>query len=173
MDAELPDFGWVIAARADIQSRLFDLFKLDKTHRLALLSGNKSFARAYSTLVGAGFSLWRAAFLSDIARGWEEALNAGTQIVEEVLRTNAIGFPTERSRRNWMFGYYLNNGIYRLGAAKKILRMESPDGLFAEMSATGLFGTDHAPADQWRIAYQELCQVLTVLTERTTQGETR
>jgi hypothetical protein len=168
MNGVRPNFKWVIDARADIQSCLFDLYELDKIHRPALLSGDKFLARAYSTMAGAAFSLWRAAFLSDIARGWDEALNAGTQILEEVLTTNAIGFPTEHRRRDWVFGYYLNNAIYRLVAARKVLRIEGEaSAAFEELSDSGLFGTAQKPADQWRTVYQELRETLAVLTERT------
>ena len=168
MPTDPPDFHWLIEARAAIQTRLSELSALDRQHRAVLLEGDQSLARAYSILAAAGFSLWRAAFLSEVTHGWSEALDAARELIEEVLATNTAAFPTERKNKNWMFGYYLSNAMSRVTVARTLLggtRGASAD--FDELLACGLFGTSKKAPEQWRIVYSAFSDVLDDLARRT------
>ena len=67
-----PDFEWVIQARADIQNDLLTLYKMVEREDQSLTSGdyNDPLKISFSLLVGASFSLWRAAFLSHVRQAW-------------------------------------------------------------------------------------------------------
>jgi hypothetical protein len=85
-----PDFEWLIDARADIQRDMFEIYELDRKYRGTLTKGDDDSLRgAFASLVGAAFSLWRAAFLSHIARSWNDILTNASQLLAETLTTNA------------------------------------------------------------------------------------
>jgi hypothetical protein len=113
-----PDFKWLLPARAKIQQALLDLHNLGTTRRIDLLNDAEHLARPFVLLVGAAFSLWRAAFLSDITQSWEWIVDTANTLLEKLLITNTLSFSTDRDLRYWMVGYYLNSTGFRLDAAR-------------------------------------------------------
>ena len=97
-NAPEPDFEWVIAARADIQRALLDLYRFEEKIRSRLLVEADNVSKsAFALLVGASFSLWRAAFLSDIAQGWPQILDSAKLLLHEVLSSNAVPYLAPQS----------------------------------------------------------------------------
>jgi hypothetical protein len=147
------DFKWVIDARADIQAAMLALYQFDSRNRERLLTEDDDVHRGVlGLLVGASFSLWRAAFLSGIEREWKDVLNDATDLLREVLTSNAVSFPTELRLKDWMFGYYLNNALYRTADARTKLGIASDDltfEAFDTLQRDGLVGTKEDPKDQW------------------------
>ena len=69
----------------------------------------------WALLVSVSFSLWRVAFLTEIRpRTWPEALRDSQELLDNVLKSNAVLFTTEQSLQGWTGGYYLNNARLRL-----------------------------------------------------------
>jgi hypothetical protein len=69
----------------------------------------------YALLVSVSFSLWRVAFLTEMRpRTWPEALRDAQELLENVLKNNAVLFTTEQHLQGWTGGYYLNNARLRL-----------------------------------------------------------
>jgi hypothetical protein len=63
MTSETNNFTWLIKARTSNQEALLRLYRLNITHKSNAVS-----QQIYTLRVGAAFSLWRAAFLSDATR---------------------------------------------------------------------------------------------------------
>lgn len=142
------DFEWLIDARRNIQLDLLALHTMAERHPTHLQGQHLA---AFSTLVSAAFSLWRAAFLSDIEQKRAHVFNAATNLLNELLTTNAIPFSMDLRLSDWMFGYYLQNAVERLARAKKML--EAPVSTdFTEldrMHQHGLFDIDRSPRELW------------------------
>jgi hypothetical protein len=165
-----PDFEWLLSARADIQRDLLDLHNLVTLRRDALMQGDDDRLRStFGLLVGAGFSLWRAAFQSDIARGWPDILNRADELLRELLVTNAALFTFERTVRDWTFGYYLNNALQRLAEVRQKLGDENlTDTLtrFDDLHRHGLIGLTIKPTESWSIGQAALRELVHTLRER-------
>src|SRR5262245_54395068 len=110
--------SWAIEARAQSQRLLLALrdFGQVKGYDKPDLNVKASQeSRTWSSLVGAAFSLWRAAFLAKVPTPtWGGALHSAQQLLDDVLATNAIAFSTEHRLLGWTAGYYLNNAKLRL-----------------------------------------------------------
>jgi len=65
-------------------------------------------------LVGACFSLWRAAFQLAAESTGDKMEKHAKKHLATVLADNAVTFGTEQATKNWTVGYYLNNAMYRL-----------------------------------------------------------
>jgi hypothetical protein len=131
--SEADHFGWLIGARSDSQSLLLRLYRFG--HGVSNLEDHETARRLYAHLVGAAFSLWRAAFLSDSTRQWREILrgNRGAlKFLEKVLRDNAINYPQDRDTRDWMGGYYLNSARFRLVRVRQRLAEIVPESRDSE-----------------------------------------
>ncbi len=107
------DYEWLIKSRSEIQASILDLY------RLLLILEKQPDASApnrscFGLLVGAAFALWRGAFLEDASREWTDILRDARQVLEKLLENNSIVYSDERTTRQWMGGYYLNNARYRL-----------------------------------------------------------
>jgi hypothetical protein len=163
-----PDFDWLLAARADIQQDLLVLYRFVKDSRDALLQGDEDTDRGvFTLLVGAAFSLWRAAFLSHIDPGWPAVLDKTEALLKAVLETNAVPFSTELSVKNWMFGYYLNSALHRLAVVRQRLGDESLTPTlkrFDKLYEQGLIRIAIAPTECWQIAHAALRELTTSLT---------
>ena len=60
--AKLDNFNWLVKARASNQEALLRLYRLGKENSEKLQSDEVG-RSLFTLLIGAGFSLWRAAFL--------------------------------------------------------------------------------------------------------------
>src|SRR5919197_2170411 len=116
---------WAISARSRCQELILRLCDFGKYHHSLAIDPRND---VFSLLQGAGFSLWRAAFLVDMTnRTWEKTLEDGHLLLEEVLVTNSINFSAKRRMSEWMGGYYMNNARLRLDEAQRKLGQLRPD----------------------------------------------
>jgi hypothetical protein len=130
----------------------------------------ESSREGFALFVGAGFSLWRAAFLSGIERSWPEIIEKGSSLLETVLLTNAVSFATDRSVRNWMMGYYPNNARFRLAdAVERLGASKNTDAFseFAKIHPRGITNVDLLPTRLWDVLLRMFRELLTVLRTRT------
>jgi len=165
------DFKWLIDARRNIQLDLLDLHTMAEMHP-ALLHGQH--LAVFSTLVSAAFSLWRAAFLSDIERERRDVFDAATRLLNELLTTNAIPFSTDRKLQNWMFGYYVQSAVERLASAKEMLGSVNAD--FTQLDRVrrhGLFDIDDSPQELWSGLRDALAALVGALEQRVEPDSTR
>jgi hypothetical protein len=149
---------------------MLDLLNLGTEKRDALLQDTDTSARlAFGALVGAAFSLWRGAFLSDITRSWERILDTANDLLKTVLICNSVPFSTDRATRDWMMGYYLNNARYRLAAARDNLRSDPETPAFrrfAELHQHGITDVDRQPTEIWDTFFDVFCELLEILRLR-------
>lgn len=76
----------------------------------------------FGLLVGSAFSLWRAAFLANVVRTPDSFHENALKVLDSAIKTNAVLFGEEKQMEEWMEGYYLNNGRFRLEKAASLLR---------------------------------------------------
>jgi hypothetical protein len=110
----------------------------------------------YSSLVGVAFSLWRAAFLTDVPnRSWLAALQNAQDLLETLLSTNAVAFSTEHTLQGWAGGYYLTNVSLRLRILADMGRKrgQQPSSNATRISKISLIGTD--PHETWNVFCDE------------------
>lgn len=165
-----PDFDWLLPRRARIMETLLALHRLLKDKGAQLVADPTGRA-CFGHLVGAAFSLWRAAFLTDASRDWGAILgdDRGTrfrggagQVLETLLRDNAINYAQDRDTRTWMVGYYLNNAKYRLARAwPKVGKGEYDLPQSDEVS----------PKDLWDRLHGDTGTLLDALTQRGLQPD--
>lgn len=156
-----PDFRWVVERRSRVQLALADLHDLIATpDRQARLLTDRDGSRAFGLLMGAGFSLWRAAFLSHGSRDRPEVLEHAQSFLAQLLADNAINYPQDRDTRNWSSGYYLNNARFRLTRAYNVLAVVDTDAhrQLADLDHNGIESVDSKTSwDVLSAALSELC----------------
>jgi hypothetical protein len=165
------ELQWLFDNRRDLQATLFQLFKQNES----LLTDDRSadFWAINGLLVGIGFSLWRAVFLSLPLREPKEEYEDAQRLLEFVIDTHIINFPQDRASQQWMGGYYNNGAILRLSAllhvpeAKKILekfaRGDELDRLKKfDPQEQSRFGKMN-PRDQWEECNQAFKMVVGVM----------
>ena len=111
------EYEWLIEARAKIQLSLLELHKLhEMAKHLEEEPDKQQLGLGLGRLVGAAFSLWRAAPLvwGYKKRNNQEEIGARGLVLNYLLRDNAINFPQDRASQDWMGGFYLNNAKDRL-----------------------------------------------------------
>lgn len=107
------DYSWLIESRSKIQRLLMELYMFLKDNRRSLQQ--REFERSvFGLLVGAAYSLWRAAFLVDAERDWPKILKRAEDFLKSVVRNNIINYKEDKDTSSWSVGYYLNNARYRL-----------------------------------------------------------
>jgi hypothetical protein len=122
------NFEWLVKARCENQSQLLRLYRFSETGKNEkLLQEDSKKQDLFALLVGAAFSLWRAAFLSDTTRQWPATSSAAKELLKILLEDNAVPYGKDRSTKEWMGGYYLNNAVFRLLEARAILHEIMPD----------------------------------------------
>ena len=114
-------YKWLVGARKDSQDLLLCLLDYQIQNKGALRRDPSR--SVFALLVGAAFSLWRAAFLSNAKRIWPKILNDANYLLDKVLKDNAITFQNELDMREWTGGFYLNNAKYRLVEASYMLKI--------------------------------------------------
>lgn len=168
--AKLDNFNWLVKARASNQEALLRLYRLAKDNSEKLQS-NEMGRSLFTLLIGAGFSLWRAAFLSDARREWTRILEDATQLLERLVRDNAVAYPQDRETREWMAGYYLNNAQWRLLIAWKQLKRQGhrgsmPVALRRVKKYEDRGAEQESPIELWNTSYAALRELLNVLEKR-------
>jgi hypothetical protein len=165
------DYEALLRARADIQQDLLTLLRLVRDRRHALMAADqRTVLGVFALLVGGAFSLWRAAFLTDIMREWPDILDKAEYLLDELLKTNAAPFSVEHKAKEWIFGYYLNNAIYRLAEVRRRLPDVDPTpalSAFDELAqGGGLIGTTMKPTELWRIVHDAHRELTVTLLQR-------
>lgn len=104
------ELAWLVEHRHKIHAFLLDLWKVlpDKS-----VKGSRP-VNVLQLLVGAGFSLWRAAFLANERRSWEYNAQHAKDFLLKVIKDNAITYTQEQQTSEWAVGYYLNSAYLRL-----------------------------------------------------------
>jgi hypothetical protein len=108
----IDDLDWLLKSRARNQNSALALYALLRKYPAEVTKKNHS-TRARA-LVGAIFSLWRAAFFADKRKTDQLAsISSAEEFLERVILDNAINYTQERSAREWTFNYYAANCEYR------------------------------------------------------------
>ncbi|MGH8487768.1 MAG: hypothetical protein ACREXS_02555, partial [Gammaproteobacteria bacterium] len=121
------DYTWLVDRRSKVQELLLGLYELVKANRATIAQDDLQ-RGVFSLLVGAAFSLWRAAFLTDTQRDWLGVLLHAERFLELVVRDNAINYPQDRAALAWSVGYYLNSAYARLAATRARLEEVQASG---------------------------------------------
>jgi hypothetical protein len=101
--------AWLVEARYKNQLSGLEIRKL-LNHPKAR-EWNLSIVQA---LVGACFSLWRAAFLADKKGVREDVFKHASTFLDEMIANNIIAYTQDRSAREWTFNYYATNAARAL-----------------------------------------------------------
>jgi hypothetical protein len=104
--------SWAIASRAAIQHTLLALY--DCIHHHPADKSSFEYQHSLDHLIGAAFSLWRAAFLADVYRDDVTVQESQKRFLAKVLADNAITFADDKANSHWSVGYYLENAKLRL-----------------------------------------------------------
>ena len=166
-----PDnFNWLVKARASNQEALLRLYRLAKGNSEKLQCDEMG-RSLFTLLIGAGFSLWRAAFLGDALREWTRIIGDATQLLERLIRDNAVAYPQDRETREWMAGYYLNNAQWRLLIAWRQLKLHGHRGSMPvalrrvkKYEDRGM--EQESPIELWDTSHAALGELLGVLEQR-------
>jgi len=127
MVQDKPDLGhlaWALDQRVEIQRTLLELYEFVRANTPDELritsSGKYDFVKPMllDHLIAAGFSLWRAIFLSESDRDFIAIHRSQEKFLESVLTNNAITFADDKNNRAWTVSYYLENAKHRLAAAQ-------------------------------------------------------
>jgi hypothetical protein len=167
MTPETDNFTWLIKARTSNQEALLRLYRLNITDK-----SNPVSQQTYTLLVGAAFSLWRAAFLSDATRKAHNITEDATKLVKRLIQDNAVAYPQDRDTREWMVGYYINNAIWRLLIAWKFIKKEQdnepmPQALLSLKDFNERGAENESPVDLWNSSHEALSEILHILESRT------
>jgi hypothetical protein len=114
-------------------------------------------------LVGASFSLWRAVFLLDADRASEKIADNALKFLRKFLQDNTIAYQTDRDRRDWSVGYYLNNARYRIERIGEHAGYE--DTLADDDLSRSIIGLE--PEKVWDECYAVLEKQLSRFADRT------
>lgn len=124
-----PDLGhlaWALEQRMLIQRTLLELYEFVRSNTSESMhlgpNGQYDFVKPMllDHLIAAGFSLWRAVFLSESDRDFISIYESQEKFLESVLTNNAINFADDRNNRAWTVSYYLENAKHRLAAAQNL-----------------------------------------------------
>jgi hypothetical protein len=156
-----PDFRWLVDRRSQVQLALVELHGLiARPEQQVQLLSDLDATRAHGLLMGAGFSLWRAAFLSHGSRDRADVLRHAESFLSTLLADNAINYPQDRDTKNWSSGYYLNNARFRLVKAYSVLHVDGtgPFQELADLDRRGIEAFDSKRSwDILSAALSELC----------------
>jgi hypothetical protein len=104
---------WLVENRSANQRATLELF-MTLTQNESVIGSNVVYAQLSLELAGIAFSLWRAVFLSDLTGETEEQIVDVTAFLGTLISNNSIGYPQDRSAREWTFTYYLSDARFRL-----------------------------------------------------------
>lgn len=119
-------YEWVVNARYLNQQHSVKLYRL-KGQLDGLMKDNnyindRKWHKVFHLLLGANFSLWRAApLIKTDARSMDEVDKNAFDFLEKLIEDNAINYTQDKAMSSWSEGYYLNNARYRLLRAKNRL----------------------------------------------------
>ncbi len=168
------NFDWLIRARASNQQILLRLYRFGKEHE-DQLKDDATDRSVFALLVGASFSLWRAAFLTDASRQWPTIMEDATKLLERLVRDNAVAYPQDRETRQWMAGYYLNNAQWRLLEAWRYLRSRHssqavPAAVTRLQQIEDVATEREKPSVLWEASESALLEMLEIMTRKLEGG---
>jgi hypothetical protein len=120
------DRRWLIQNRSSVLEFMIDLQWMGSEY-MDYLSGDrgKEQVRLLALLIGAGYGLWRSAYLlSDSADRPKLYVNS-IDFMDYLLRNNSIGFMQDMNLQDWVGGHYLTNAILRLNLVRPALKLEN------------------------------------------------
>jgi hypothetical protein len=160
---------WAIDARARSQRMMLALYRFGRARGYEIAVGHQDpvdlNSSIYALLVSISFSLWRVAFLTEMRpRTWPEALHDSQELLENVLRSNAVLFTTEQQLQGWTGGYYLNNARLRLRDVldREVLAQRAGRDELEAVAAIELVREN--PTETWNRLYEITERVLGRLT---------
>jgi hypothetical protein len=112
-----PDFDhlrWAIEQRAEIQRTLLALYEYVRKKKAPGSSYASPQVYILDQLIGAAFSLWRAAFLAETFRSDEDIHESQEAFLAKVISDNSITFSDDKLSRAWTVGYYLDDAKLRI-----------------------------------------------------------
>ena len=148
-------YKWLVKSRAKSQQLLLDLHTFIAANRGALASHDRDTEWSIvGLLIGATFSLWRAAFLAFDAdrKNAVDVIDDAQAFLTKLIEDNAINYPQDRATAEWSSGYYLNGARYRLNAVLEKfprlgLSVDDPEFVkLRKLHAEGIRSTDAAAA---------------------------
>ena len=160
---------WIIDLRSSNQKVLLRLYRFAE-NKSKVLPCDKIGRSVFQFLVGAGFSLWRGAFLIDAKRKPPEINEAGTELLKRLVRHNAVGYTQDRQMKDWMSGYYLNNAQWRLLYAWEELNKDNEDQMpdtLCRLQDLNYSGTEEElPMELWEASHAAFLELLHLLEKR-------
>lgn len=117
---DIKHLAWAIDQRSKIQHTLLALYVMIRerpTHQYPSWWEE----HLNDHFLAAAFCLWRAVFLADKSRDLSSVVAAQERFLHQVLSTNAITFPDDRTNSAWTVTFYLENAKLRIGAAQQFM----------------------------------------------------
>jgi len=147
--------------------RSSSLSALVALYELAEMQKSCTDSDAFAWLVGAAFSLWRAAPLV-YGDGTGDDHSAKRLLLNLLIRDNAVGYPQERTTSAWTVGYYLNNALFRLNEVTKLLLGELESRERQEKTREILTSdfVHSKPVEIWRLAIGLLDEYILLVQTR-------
>jgi len=150
MVGDLPnsdDLQWQIERRfkiSDLMRRMFVLYRdnkeLPKSHKAHLSAQEKDEWYPINRMMGAAFSLWRSAFLTQASSSRQKVYDHTLEFIGKVLAQNAISFADDHRMCELTIVYYNANARYRIERlyqrAPKLLELPAVQAV-AEISNLG------------------------------------
>ena len=160
---------WAIDARTRSQHLMLALYTFGRARGYDVAAGPHEPAdldsSIYALLGSVSFSLWRAAFLTEMRpRTWPEALRDTQELLETVLKSNAVLLSTEQQLQGWTGGYHLNNVRLRLRDILDREALANRVGREEVEAVTAIELVRENPADTWNRLYDVAARVLARLT---------
>lgn len=166
--------GWWVKQRADNQAFLLDLLTFAEADRPLPTAQ----AAQLQLLIGAGFSLWRAAFLGEGEVPESTMRERANSFLRVVVEDNAVPFSSDQANKEWTFGYYLNNAYFRLQLAYRRLAeigmtgtpqlTAAVDGFLERQTQAGHHDLD--PQAAWLDAHKAARDIFEAVTKASDQA---
>ena len=167
----MPDnFDWLIRARALNQEVLLRLYRISEVQNRGEWTDTSR--DCFALLVGAAFSLWRAAFLTDAQRDSSKITEDAIKLLKRLIADNAVAYPQDRDTREWMGGYYINNAIWRVRLAWQSMAKDGngdamPEVLRKLKHFDERGALQEKPVDLWNLSHEALIALIEALEKRT------
>ncbi len=123
-------------------------------------------------IIGAAFSLWRAAFLTDAKRDNSDVIVHGKEFIKLVAEDNMINYLNDKKTRNWTVGYYLNNARYRVKRIQEKCKGKQKYRNFLNSKENSIFSERllksdvefENPKEYWDIIYNSLAKIFEIVS---------
>jgi hypothetical protein len=163
--ASLPDLDhlkWSVDCRHEIQRTLLALYGYVVHNK----PGHFPTTAVLDNCIAAAFSLWRAAFLTDMPRTVATVHQSQERFLQKVLTTNAINFSDDAASSAWSFGFYLQNASHRLTRGVELYEQYFDDK--APKDISGLLMVSGTPEKgftryQWECTHLALRRVFNLI----------